>query len=41
MTDTAWVQKLGHSIVKSVDISIGGGSGYWCTRCNKYYDVKP
>ena len=29
------------SLISSVSISIGGGTGYWCTKCNKRYIDQP
>lgn len=31
-----WTNKLGGSIIQSFSVSIGGGKGYVCTKCDKF-----
>jgi hypothetical protein len=38
---SVWFENLGESLIESVSISIGGGKGYWCSKCNKLYHEKP
>jgi hypothetical protein len=32
---------LGLSLFTSCSVEIGGGTGYWCAKCNKLYQTKP
>lgn len=38
---STWIKNLGESLIESVSVSIGGGKGYWCSKCNKLYHKKP
>lgn len=38
---SVWIKNLGESLIESVSMSIGGGKGYWCPKCNKLYREKP
>lgn len=34
-----WID--GINIISNVCVEMGGGTGYWCTKCNKLYNKKP
>lgn len=36
-----WARNLGLQMISNVSVEIGGGNGYWCTRCRKLYRTKP
>lgn len=39
--NTRWVKDLGSTVISSITIAIGGGTGYWCQNCHKCYDIAP
>lgn len=36
-----WINEIGCNLINNVHIEVGGGTGYWCTKCGKLYKKKP
>ena len=36
-----WYANIGNNLIDNISVEIGGGTGWWCQKCSKFYRNKP